>query len=50
MSTPPMVMRPEEGVLNIPQDVAPGTLLAWDSAALVEVSKRWPGYVLPEVD
>jgi carbonic anhydrase/acetyltransferase-like protein (isoleucine patch superfamily) len=45
-----IVMRPEEGVLNIPQDVPPGTLLAWDNAALVEVSQRWPGYLPPEVD
>lgn len=45
-----IVMRPEEGVLGVPQELAPGTLLAWDNAALVPLSQRWPGHTPPEVD
>ncbi|MEW5854524.1 MAG: hypothetical protein AB2A00_37455 [Myxococcota bacterium] len=45
-----IVMRHEEGVLTMPTGLAPGTLTAWDNAALVKVSERWPGYRAPEVD
>lgn len=45
-----IVMRPEEGVTQMPVGLAPGTVTAWDAGALVPVATRWPGYRPPELD